>query len=35
MHAADKLVMDTEDLKIALEEYVYDMRGKLEDRYIP
>lgn len=33
MHAADKLVMDTEDRKNALEEYVYDMRGKLEDRY--
>ncbi|PPQ80483.1 hypothetical protein CVT25_001749 [Psilocybe cyanescens] len=35
MHAADKLVMDTEDRKNALEEYVYDMRGKLEDRYAP
>ncbi|KAF7324818.1 Heat shock protein [Mycena kentingensis (nom. inval.)] len=33
MHAADKLVMDTEDRKNALEEYVYDMRGKLDDRY--
>ncbi|KAH9484808.1 Heat shock protein hsp88 [Psilocybe cubensis] len=33
LHAADKLVMDTEDRKNALEEYVYDMRGKLEDRY--
>ncbi|KZT22556.1 heat shock protein 70 [Neolentinus lepideus HHB14362 ss-1] len=33
MHAADKLVMDTEDAKNALEEYVYDMRGKLEERY--
>lgn len=33
MHAADKLVSDTEDRKNALEEYVYDMRGKLEDRY--
>ncbi|KAF7377707.1 Heat shock protein [Mycena sanguinolenta] len=33
MHAADKLVMDTEDRKNALEEYVYDMRAKLEDRY--
>ncbi|TFK53745.1 heat shock protein 70 [Heliocybe sulcata] len=33
MHAADKLVMDTEDAKNALEEYVYDMRGKLDDRY--
>ncbi|PPQ97892.1 hypothetical protein CVT26_013064 [Gymnopilus dilepis] len=35
MHAADKLVMDTEDRKNALEEYVYDMRGKLDDRYAP
>ncbi|KAJ7049452.1 heat shock protein 70 family [Mycena amicta] len=34
MHAADKLVMDTEDRKNALEEYVYDMRGKLDDRYV-
>ncbi|KAG8214149.1 heat shock protein 70 family [Butyriboletus roseoflavus] len=33
MHAADKLVQDTEDRKNALEEYVYDTRGKLEDRY--
>ncbi|ESK84674.1 heat shock protein [Moniliophthora roreri MCA 2997] len=33
MHANDKLVMDTEDRKNALEEYVYDMRGKLDDRY--
>ncbi|KAJ7198776.1 heat shock protein 70 family [Mycena pura] len=34
MHAADKLVMDTVDRKNALEEYVYDMRGKLDDRYV-
>ncbi|KAF8525524.1 heat shock protein [Hysterangium stoloniferum] len=33
MHASDKLVMETEDRKNALEEYVYDMRGKLDDRY--
>ncbi|KAH7916594.1 heat shock protein 70 family [Hygrophoropsis aurantiaca] len=33
MHATDKLVMDTEDRKNALEEYVYDTRGKLDDRY--
>ncbi|KAI6001690.1 heat shock protein 70 family [Pisolithus orientalis] len=33
MHTSDKLVQDTEDRKNALEEYVYDMRGKLEDRY--
>ena len=35
MHAADKLVMDTENCKNSLEEYVYDMRSKLEDRYAP
>ena len=52
MHAADKLVADTEvslmrclvdvfadkavqDRKNALEEYIYDMRGKLDDRYAP
>lgn len=29
----DKLVADTEDRKNALEEYIYDMRGKLEDTY--
>ena len=33
MHAADKLVVDTEDRKNALEEYIYDTRGKLEDRF--
>ncbi|KDQ21253.1 hypothetical protein BOTBODRAFT_25678 [Botryobasidium botryosum FD-172 SS1] len=33
MFSADKLVMDTEERKNALEEYVYDMRSKLEDRY--
>ncbi|KAG1763433.1 heat shock protein 70 family [Suillus placidus] len=33
MHAGDKLVMDTEDRKNALEEYVYDMRAKLDERY--
>ena len=33
MHAGDKLVLETEERKNALEEYVYDMRGKLEDRY--
>ncbi|RSH80587.1 adenyl-nucleotide exchange factor sse1 [Apiotrichum porosum] len=33
MHASDKLVMETEERKNALEEYVYDMRSKLEDRY--
>ncbi|TCD67306.1 adenyl-nucleotide exchange factor sse1 [Steccherinum ochraceum] len=35
MHAADKLVMDTEDRKNALEEYIYDTRSKLDDRYAP
>ncbi|CCL98188.1 uncharacterized protein FIBRA_00182 [Fibroporia radiculosa] len=35
MHAADKLVMDTEDRKNALEEYVYDTRGRLDERYAP
>ncbi|KIK69477.1 hypothetical protein GYMLUDRAFT_53862 [Collybiopsis luxurians FD-317 M1] len=29
----DKLVKDTEDRKNALEEYIYDMRSKLDDRY--
>ena len=33
MHSSDKLVMETEERKNALEEYVYDMRGKLDDRY--
>lgn len=33
MTASDRLVMETEDRKNALEEYVYEMRGKLEDRY--
>jgi hypothetical protein len=33
MTMADKLVADTEDRKNALEEYIYDMRGKLDDIY--
>lgn len=33
MHSEDKLVLETEERKNALEEYVYEMRGKLEDRY--
>jgi len=33
MTVADKLIADTEDRKNALEEYIYDMRGKLEDIY--
>ncbi|KAI0256232.1 heat shock protein 70 family [Lactifluus subvellereus] len=35
MHTNDKLVQDTEERKNALEEYIYDMRSKLEDRYAP
>lgn len=31
---ADKLVADTEDRKNALEEYIYELRGKLEDQYL-
>jgi heat shock 70kDa protein 4 len=33
MTIADKLIADTEDRKNALEEYIYDMRGKLDDLY--
>lgn len=33
LHAADKLVADTEERKNALEEYIYDTRGKLDERY--
>ncbi|WFC97737.1 adenyl-nucleotide exchange factor sse1 [Malassezia yamatoensis] len=33
MYAADKLVADTEDRRNALEEYIYDQRSKLSDRY--
>lgn len=33
MHAADKLVADTEDRRNALEEYIYDQRSKLDERY--
>ncbi|KAK9470244.1 heat shock protein 70 family [Dipodascopsis tothii] len=29
----DKLVADTEDRRNAVEEYIYDMRGKIEDKY--
>jgi len=35
MHESDKLIQDTEDRKNALEEYVYDMRSKVEDRLAP
>ncbi|KAI8050255.1 heat shock protein 70 family [Syncephalis plumigaleata] len=33
MHAADRLIIDTAERKNALEEYVYEMRDKLEMRY--
>jgi heat shock protein 4 len=33
MIQSDKLIVDTEYAKNALEEYVYDVRGKLEDRW--
>jgi heat shock 70kDa protein 4 len=33
MTIADKLIADTEDRKNALEEYIYDTRGKLDDIY--
>ena len=33
MTVADKLIADTEDRKNALEEYIYDMRGKLDEIY--
>jgi heat shock 70kDa protein 4 len=33
MTVADKLIADTEDRKNALEEYIYDVRGKLDDIY--
>jgi heat shock 70kDa protein 4 len=33
MTVADKLIADTEDRKNALEEYIYDTRGKLDDLY--
>ncbi|OLL25920.1 Heat shock protein hsp88 [Neolecta irregularis DAH-3] len=35
MAIEDKLVAETEDRKNALEEYLYDIRGKLEDIYAP
>ncbi|KAI0044630.1 heat shock protein 70 [Auriscalpium vulgare] len=35
MYTNDKLVQDTEDRKNALEEYIYDMRAKLDERYAP
>ncbi|TBU24376.1 heat shock protein 70 [Dichomitus squalens] len=35
MHAADKLVFDTEERKNALEEFIYDTRSRLDERYAP
>lgn len=35
MASSDKLVVETEERKNALEEYVYDTRGKLDGRYAP
>lgn len=33
--STDKLVAETEEKKNALEEYIYDLRGKLDDIYAP
>lgn len=33
LHAQDKLVAETEDRKNTLEEYIYSLRGKLEEEY--
>ncbi|ANZ76492.1 BA75_04326T0 [Komagataella pastoris] len=33
LEVQDKLVADTEERKNALEEYIYELRGKLEDQY--
>lgn len=35
MYSSDKLVLDTEDRKNALEEFIYDQRSKLDERYKP
>ncbi|BFZ57238.1 adenyl-nucleotide exchange factor sse1 [Savitreella phatthalungensis] len=35
MAQTDKLVSETEDRKNALEEYIYELRGKLEDEWAP
>jgi heat shock protein 4 len=35
MYSNDKLVLDTEDRKNALEEFIYDQRSKLDERYRP
>src|SRR5271170_7480149 len=35
MTVADKFIADTEERKNALEEYIYDTRGKLDDIYAP
>lgn len=33
LYASDKLVLDTEDRKNALEEFIYDQRSKIDERY--
>jgi heat shock protein 4 len=33
MYSSDKLVLDTEDRKNALEEFIYDQRSKVDERY--
>ena len=33
MAVEDKLVADTEDKKNSLEEYIYELRGKIDDLY--
>ncbi|TFK82527.1 heat shock protein 70 [Polyporus arcularius HHB13444] len=35
MFATDKLVQDTEERKNALEEFIYDTRSRLDERYAP
>lgn len=35
MVSSDKLIAETEEKKNALEEYIYTLRGKLEDEYAP
>lgn len=35
MYANDKLVVDTENAKNTLEEFIYDQRSKLDERYAP
>lgn len=35
MAMEDKLVADTEDRKNALEEYIYELRSKIDDQWAP